>query len=117
MAESPMSRVVGDANANAVVEDNRGRKISVRFPSSFLRMRLARYIGSELQQNQEWWGNAVIALCCTSIDEAPVPEPRSAEAVENTIFRLDDIGMLAVANWLKAESETRSENMTEQAKN
>lgn len=116
MADTPMKRVVGDANASAIVEDRNGRKVSVRFPSSFLRMRLARYVGSELQQNQEWWGNAIIALCVTAIDEHPVPEPRSPEHVEGTIHRLDDVGMLAVANWLKDESESRAD-MAEQAKN
>lgn len=117
MPETPSSRVVGDANANAVVSDARGRSLSLRFPSSFLRMRLARYVGSELQQNTEWWGNAIVALSVTSIDDVPVPEARNPEQVEGTIFRLDDDGMLAVATWLRTESEARSENMVAAAKN
>jgi hypothetical protein len=62
MTDAPVSRVVNDANINAVVEDARGREIAVRFPGSFLRM-------------------------------------------------------VAVALWLKVESEKRSDNMAAAAKN
>jgi hypothetical protein len=117
MAEGPTDRVVNDANNTGTVYDTRERQISVRFPSSFLRMRLARYIGSELQANQEWWGNAIIALSVTMIGEVPVPEARNADQVESTIYKLDEDGMLAVAMWLKAESEKRSDNMAATAKN
>jgi hypothetical protein len=109
MSDTPTSRVIGDANANAIVEDARGRRLSLRFPSSFLRMRLARYIGAELQSNAEWWGNAIVALSVTSIDDVPCLDARNPEQVEGTILRLDDDGMFAVANWLKSESEKKSE--------
>jgi hypothetical protein len=117
MTDAPVSRVVNDANINAVVEDARGREIAVRFPGSFLRMRLARYVGAELQNNQEWWGNAIVALAVTAIGELPIPEARTADAVEGIIYKLDDDGMVAVALWLKVESEKRSDNMAAAAKN
>jgi hypothetical protein len=117
MSEAPVSRVVNDANNNATVYDSRQRAIAVRFPSSFLRMRLARFIGSELQANQEWWGNAIIALSVTMIDDVPTPEARNADQIESTIYKLDEDGMLAVAMWLKEESEKRSDNIAATAKN
>lgn len=117
MSDTPTGRVVGDANANAVITDARERSLAVRFPSSFLRMRLARFVGSDLQNNQEWWGNAIVALSVTMIGEMPVMEARNAEQVESIIYKLDDDGMIAVAMWLKGESEKRSDNMATAAKN
>lgn len=117
MVDTPSQRVIGDANANAVVEDGRGRRLALRFPSSFLRMRLARYVGADLQKNDEWWSNAIVALSVSSIDTTPVPEARNAEQVEATILKLDDDGMMAVAMWLKGETERRSESMVAEAKN
>ena len=115
MSDSPSGRVVHDASD--VVYDARDRALTVRFPSSFLRMRLARFVGADLQNNQEWWGNAIVALSVTQIGEVPVMEARNAEQIESTIYKLDDDGMIAIATWLKAESEKRSDNMATAAKN
>lgn len=117
MSETPSQRLVNDANANAVITDARERSIAVRFPNSFLRMRLARFVGAELQANQEWWGNAIVALAVTMIGEVPMPESRNADQVESIIYKLEDDGMLAVAMWLKEESDKRSDNMATAAKN
>jgi hypothetical protein len=117
MVDSPVNRVVGDANATAEVRDSLGRLLTLRYPTSFLRMRLARFIGADLQQNQEWWGNAIVALAVTRIDETPVPEARNADQVESVIFKLTDEGMYSVAMWLKDETERRSVSIAAEAKN
>lgn len=117
MDGTPSGRIVLDSNSNATVVDARGRVITVRFPTSFLRMRLARFIGQELQKNEEWWGNAIVALAVTAIDDVPMPEARNVDQVEGVIYRLDDDGMIAVAQWLKAQAEKRAETLIDIAKN
>ncbi|MDD2878011.1 MAG: hypothetical protein PHT60_13570 [Acidiphilium sp.] len=85
-----------------VVEDARGRQLSVRALTMLDRLRLFKALGNDLAMNDAYLGVASLAASVTAVDGVPLLFPASEAAVENAVERLGDDGIEAVAVVLDA---------------
>lgn len=85
-----------------VVEDARGRRLSLRALTMLDRLRLFKALGAELAMNDAYLGVASLAASVTSVDGVPLLFPASEAAVENAVERLGEDGIEAVALALDA---------------
>ncbi len=103
---SPAAQIIAEAEATFPVADTLGRRITVRRPTALDKLRLFKAVGPLLAQNAPYFGLAMLAACVTAIDDVPVPMAATEALIENTISRLGDPGIAAVAAALKpAESK------------
>lgn len=110
------SAVVAD---DGVVTDAMGRRLRVKKPNPYQRMRLFRIIGSTDATNDPYMGYAALAISVTEIDGEAVTFPSTQLQIEALVQRLDDAGMEAVAGYfLKiGEAEKAEQEVLAEAKN
>ncbi|MGC9268998.1 hypothetical protein [Acidiphilium sp.] len=90
-----------------VIEDARGRQLSLRALTMLDRLRLFKALGSTLSLNEAYLGVASLAASVTAVDGVPLLFPTNEAAVENAVERLGEDGIEAVAVALDA-SDTAS---------
>ena len=107
-APAPAPAVAADDNGvkliddkTATVVDALGRTIKVRRLSAIDRMRISRAVGGENSGNDRYVGYCTLAAAVVEIDGIAAPS-MTALQMEATVQRLDDDGLVAVANALKA---------------
>jgi hypothetical protein len=88
------------------VTDDQGRRIGVKIINALESMRLSRAAGKD-SQNTTWMMYATVAASVVSIDGEEVPSPRSISEIEAIIQRLDNSGVMAVAEGLKEMAGVR----------
>ena len=97
---TPSERIVAEAGAESQVTDRLGRVITFRRPGALDRLRLFKAVGPHLAGNDRYVGYAMLAMCVTAIDGVPYPSPVTEHQLESLVQRLDDAGMMAVAQGL-----------------
>jgi hypothetical protein len=75
--------------------DAQGRKITIRKLGALERMDLFELLGPALSDNTQYVGNAMSAVCVTSIDGIPVASPTNKKALRRLVEQLGDDGMEA----------------------
>jgi hypothetical protein len=80
-----------------VIEDARGRKLTLRALTMLDRLRLFKALGSQLSMNDAYLGVASLAASVTAVDGVPLLFPTGEAAVENAVERLGEDGIEAVA--------------------
>lgn len=80
-----------------IIEDGRGRRLSVRPLTMIDRLRLFKALGGELSMNDAYLGVASLAASVMSIDGLPMLFPMGEAAVETAVERLGEDGIEAVA--------------------
>ena len=97
---SPSARIVAEAAAMSSVTDGLGRVLEFRRAGALDRLRLFKAVGAGLAHNDRYLGYAMLAMCVSSIDGVPVPQPVNEGQVEMLVQRLGDAGMVAVGQGL-----------------
>lgn len=95
--ETPTDSLIREAQAEYVVNDAKGRRITLRKPSPLAQFKLVKMLG-DAAQNQAYVGMVFPLLFVTDIEGEPVHFPISEREIEATIMRLDDQGLAAVMN-------------------
>lgn len=118
MADTPSQEAVKSATELKYKTDKRGRRIGVIRPGALIRFRLLKILGAENAKNEPLLGNAMLAFLVREIDGTPVPPVNSERMLEAMIDRLDDDGLLAVAECMNEEfGFGSSEEVVEEVKN
>jgi hypothetical protein len=94
---TPAETIVARANEHKVVEDGRGRKLTVRRLGALETLRLFKAAGPVLAENQAWLGMAGLAMSVTAIDGIPLPIPSNEVQIEAAVARLGDDGLISAA--------------------
>lgn len=97
---TPTARIVAAAGAGTSVTDALGRVLEVRRPGALDRLRLFKAVGPGLAENQRYVGYGMLAMCVSTIDGVPVPQPATEAQLEGLIDRLGDAGLAAVGREL-----------------
>jgi hypothetical protein len=99
----------------ALVQDSRGRILTVRRLTVLDRLRLFKAAGAVLAENAPWFGMAILAASVSAIDDVPVPLPTNEGQIEACVARLGDEGLSAVAAAIdsddRADAETTAGNL------
>jgi hypothetical protein len=86
------------AQAEVVVTDARGRKITLRKPGVLSQFRLIRVLGAEASANGTYVNMVLPLTFVTAIDGAPQFAAQNEIEIEHLIQQLDEDGILAVMN-------------------
>ena len=97
---TPTARIVAEASAAVTVTDALGRALEVRRPGALDRLRLFKALGPRLAENSKYVGYGMLAMCVSSIEGIPVPQPANEAQLEGLIDRLGNIGLAAVGRGL-----------------
>jgi hypothetical protein len=89
--------------SDRVIEDARGRQLSLRSLTMLDRLRLFKALGTNLSMNDAYLGVASLAASVTAVDGVPLLFPASEAAVEHAVERLGEEGIEAVALALDAD--------------
>ncbi len=104
-----------DPRGPALVQDSRGRILTIRRLTVLDRLRLFKAAGAVLAENAPWFGMAVLAASVSAIDDVPVPMPTNESQIEACVARLGDDGLTAVADAIdgdeRADVETTAGNL------
>jgi hypothetical protein len=115
-----VDRAVKPDSRTHVVSDDNGRQIEIKILSALDSMRLTRVAGKDAQ-NSSWMMYATIAASVVSIDGERLPQPQSVREIEAIVQRLDNTGVMAIAEGLKELAGVRnvgtSEEQAETARN
>ena len=109
MTSTPSARVIADAQQLSFVHDSFGRRIGLRQLTALDRLRLFKFLGSELSLNAAYLGVATLACSVSAIDDVPVPSPTNEAQLESLVHRLGDAGLSAIANALAATTTPDAE--------
>jgi hypothetical protein len=94
--ETPSQALVKDANRIVTATDARGRKLGIRnMANSLARFRLVRVLGADAY-NQEAMAQALLFSSVVSVNDDPVPFPRTELQLEALIDRLGFDGLRTV---------------------
>lgn len=95
--QTPSAQVIAKATESTETTDARGRVITMRKPGVLAQYRLVEILG-DTAKNEVYMGMVLPLMFVTAIDgEAVLPFARKSE-VEALIQRLDEDGILAVAD-------------------
>jgi hypothetical protein len=114
---TPTASIVSRVTEQKTVEDETGRRLTVRRLTALDTLRLFKAAGPTLSQNQQWLGVASLAIAVTAIDGIPVPTPINEPQIEAVVARLGEGGLSAVADAFESDSIQDSESKTERAGN
>lgn len=106
--------VIDDRTAKVV--DSQGRTFTVKTIGAVQRMKLFAAAGPEKSLVDRYLAYCMIGASVTSIDDVPVPFPRSSGEIEAIVGRLDDHGVEAVAEALAALTP-KGEEVADAARN
>ena len=101
---TPSQQIIADANAVEDIPDSTGRTLSVRRTTKLEVRRLMRACGAASDVDR-WFGEAMLAVQVRAIDSVPVFFPSSADATDQLVAKLDNPGLLAVAQWAERDAE------------
>jgi hypothetical protein len=100
------------------VIDARGRTIGVRRMRMSMRRRVLKAITPEMQEREKYLGLAMLAACCSSINDEPIRMPASESELDFLIDRLDDEGFAAIGQAIVENFAPKSEmEIAAEAKN
>jgi len=97
-ADTPSEAIVKAGTASTIAKDARGRSIHIRKLSVVDRMKMYEALGSDLVDNEKYFGTAVLAFLVTDIDDDPIVKPTSKKQLEILLGTLDDDGLDAIAS-------------------
>lgn len=96
--EAPSEQLVRQAKREAVVTDEKGRKIRLVRPGPLAQFNLVKLVGGEAAANSVYMGMTLPLIFVQAIDDALVPPPQTQRELEALIERLEDEGITAVMN-------------------
>jgi hypothetical protein len=99
-----------------VIETKAGRRLEVQRLGRRDSMRLMRQWG-KASEVQMWFGQALLAACVRGIDSVPVLMPDNPDKAEALVEKLDDDGLIAVANWLENSAADDPKEFKDAVKN
>ncbi len=99
-----------------VIETKAGRRLEVQRLSRRESMRLMRQWG-KASEVSIWFGQALLAACVRTLDGVPVLMPDNPDKVEALVEKLDDDGLVAVADWLERQSSDDPKEFKDAVKN
>jgi len=94
--ESPSEQLIAAAKAEAVVTDAKGRAITLRKPGVLAQFRLVEMLGDSAT-NQAFVGMCLPLIYVAAIDGEPVSRLTTRRELDALIQRLDEEGVVAVA--------------------
>lgn len=106
----PSDEIVEAALAPTTATDARGRKFVLRKPPMSMQYRLVELIGGDAAKNEVYMGMILPILWIAQIDDDTIFPPRTKSELEALIDRVDDDGMLAIAQALAGPSQTIEEH-------
>ncbi len=105
-----VKELTGAAVKPVVVDDERGRKITLQKPGILAQYRLVEAMGAERAANERLYMMVMPLTYVAAIDGDPIAPPTSYLGIEALIQRLDQEGLEAVlkgvsANWGASDPE------------
>jgi hypothetical protein len=94
---SPSQQVVAAAQAEVIIPDAKGRKITLRKPGVLAQYRLVEAVGDSAS-NEVYMRMVLPLIFVSAIDGDPVYPPNKKSEVEAIIQRLDEHGITAVSD-------------------
>jgi hypothetical protein len=101
LIDTPSQQAIAKAAQEFVVEDARGRRITLKKPAVLAQYRLIEVAG-ETAKNEVYMGMVLPLIFVTAIDEEAVYQPTTKLQLEALITRLDEDGIEAVMKGCKA---------------
>ncbi|HCA26553.1 MAG TPA: hypothetical protein DEP05_02740 [Betaproteobacteria bacterium] len=98
---NPSEQIIAQANTEAVVDDENGRRITLKKPGVLAQYRLIEALG-DAAKNDVYMGMVLPLIFVAAIDGDPVFQPASKREIEALIQRLDEAGVSAVMNGVSA---------------
>ncbi|MDO9607376.1 MAG: hypothetical protein Q7J26_02535 [Brevundimonas sp.] len=111
----PTAVAVASSNST-IIKDSDGRELHIKKLNTLEGAKLTRACG-DAASNQPYMIYATLAASVRQIDDTPMQFPKSVEAVESLIGRLDDAGMEAVARWAESLAPQNQDDVWAAAKN
>jgi hypothetical protein len=93
----PSDEVVQQSLLPCTVKDARGRLISLQKPGVLAQFRMIEMLGAQLAENQVYVGMVLPLMYIAEIDGEPVARMTTKRELEALIQRLDEDGIMAVA--------------------
>lgn len=106
--ETPTAQAVKTALREAIVEDARGRVITLRKPPVLAQFQLVEALGPKTAQNNTYVSMCLPLLFVTQIDDVPVYLPNSKAEMEALIQLLDEDGIGAVIQGVQDNFEVQN---------
>lgn len=106
---TPSQQLLAKAQQSVVVDDARGRKITLKKPGVLAQFRLVEALG-KTAENVVYTNMVLPIIYVADIDGEPVTAPTTKREIEAILLRLDEDGLAAVekgavANWGKSDPE------------
>lgn len=98
---APSVEIVQEAMHEFSISDALGRTIVLCKPGILAQYRLVEAVGNDAAKNEVYMGMIMPILYVASIDGNPVAQPSNKAQVEALLQRLDEAGIVAVANGVK----------------
>ena len=105
--ETATAQAVKAAMREAIVEDARGRVITLRKPPVLAQFQLVEALGPKTAQNNTYVSMCLPLLFVAQIDDVPVYLPNSKAEMEALIQLLDEDGIGAVLQGVQANFEAK----------
>lgn len=110
--EKPSQKIIKEANKEFLVTDINGRKLKIKKPNALSQLRLVKAVGDSAK-NEIWLGMVMPILYVKEIDGNEIIPPITEREVEALYERLDDDGIVAVIEGIKAHFGIASNDLNE----
>ncbi len=97
---TPSQQIIAAALVDEDITDALGRVLTVRRTTKLEVRRFTRACGPA-SDIERWYGEAMLAVQVRAIDGAPVLFPMSADQADQLVAKLDNDGLIAVAEWVQ----------------
>ncbi|WP_454751692.1 hypothetical protein [Cupriavidus necator] len=114
---TPSQEIVAAAATEVIVDDARGRKLTLKKPGLLAQFRLTEAMGPDAAENGAYRAMCMPLMWVVAIDGERVNLPTSKLEIEALIQRLEDDGFLAINMGIEKHFRDNSRQSVESAKN